>query len=324
MLVVRLEDPGLGLDDLAQCPEGDPLSIGQAAPVAPGDQVGPVVEGRAELGDEAALADPGLPHDGDELHRGLTLRAEEGLEQHRSLVLTSDERCVGRSLGLTDTATGVRRAPDRNRLGFPLGGHGLERLERDHALGRASRPLVDDDRSDGRGGLEARSRVDDVACDDSFPAFGARSQRDDGLARRDGGAHRDLEPLFPQLLDRVEDSERRADGALCVVLVRDGRAEDRHHRVSDELLHRSAEALDVDLHPLVVGPQGRANVLGVGAIRAVREADKVDEEHRDHFALLARRCLDHERFPACETEPSALGILLTTRGTDEHPRPLPT
>ena len=48
-----------------------------------------------------------------------------------------------------------------------------------------------------------------------------------------------------QLGDRVADRERRADRALGVVLVRDRRAEQRHHRVADELLHRAAVALEL-------------------------------------------------------------------------------
>ena len=70
--------------------------------MAPGDQVGPLVERRTKLGDEPALADPRLADDGDELHRRLALRAEEGLEEQRLLVLAADERRLGRGLGLTD------------------------------------------------------------------------------------------------------------------------------------------------------------------------------------------------------------------------------
>ncbi len=43
---VGLEDAGLGLDDLAQRPEGDPVAIGQAAALAPDDQLRPVVRRR--------------------------------------------------------------------------------------------------------------------------------------------------------------------------------------------------------------------------------------------------------------------------------------
>ena len=219
MLVVRLEDPGLGLDDLAQRPEGDALAVGQAAPVTPGGQLWPVVECGTELGDETALADPRLSDNGDELHRGLTLCAEERLEQHRQLVLAPDERCVGCGLGQTDSAPGVGGTPDLDRLRLPLRGNGVERLERDDAFRRTPRRLVDDDGAHRRGRLQARRGVDDVARDDALSTFRARTQGDDGLARRNCRAHGDVETVGTQLLDRLEDPERRADSALGIVLV---------------------------------------------------------------------------------------------------------
>jgi len=41
---IGLEDPRLRLDDLPQGPEGDGVSIGQAPPLAPTDEVGPVLD----------------------------------------------------------------------------------------------------------------------------------------------------------------------------------------------------------------------------------------------------------------------------------------
>ena len=51
--------------------------------------------------------------------------------------------------------------------------------------------------------------------------------------------------VLRELVDRVEDPQPRAHGALRIVLVRHGRAEDRHHGVADELLDRAAEPLDL-------------------------------------------------------------------------------
>ena len=221
MLVVRLQDPRFGLDDLSQRPERDALAVGQAAAVTPGDEIGPVVEGGAELGDEAALSDSGLADDGDELHGRLTLGAEERLEQERALVLPADERRLGRGLGLTDATAGMERAPDRDRLGLALGLDGLQRLEGDRVLGGAHRRLVDDHRTDRGGTLQTGGRVHDVAGDDSFTTLGARAECDDGLAGRHGATHSDIEPLRAQLLDRLQDPERRTHRPLGVVLVGD-------------------------------------------------------------------------------------------------------
>ncbi len=46
-------------------------------------------------------------------------------------------------------------------------------------------------------------------------------------------------------IDRVEDAERGAHGALRVVLVRDGHAEVRDDRVADVLLDGAAVALEL-------------------------------------------------------------------------------
>ena len=50
----------------------------------------------------------------------------------------------------------------------------------------------------------------------------------------------------------VADRERRPHRPLGVVLVRDRRAEERHHRVADELLDRSAETLELGAQMRVV------------------------------------------------------------------------
>ena len=60
---VALEDAGGGAHDLRERPEGDVRAERQAAALAPGDELGPVVEAAGELGEQAALADAGLADD---------------------------------------------------------------------------------------------------------------------------------------------------------------------------------------------------------------------------------------------------------------------
>ena len=67
--IVGLEDPGLGLDDLAQRPERHPIAIRQAATLAPGELRRPSLGMSEEFGDDPALSDPWLPDHGDELDR---------------------------------------------------------------------------------------------------------------------------------------------------------------------------------------------------------------------------------------------------------------
>ena len=83
------------------------------------------------------------------------------------------------------------------------------------------------------------------------PASGWASRRDERLAGRDPDAQ--LEPFLER---EVADRERSADGALGIVLVRGRRAEERHHRIADELLDGAAVALELGADALVVRAAG--------------------------------------------------------------------
>ena len=90
--------------------------------------------------------------------------------------------------------------------------------------------------------LDARGGVDEVARDHPL-ALGA--ERDRRLAGQHAGAGAQVgAPSSWPSADRGDQVERGADRALGVVLLRDRRAPDGHHRVADELLDRAAVALD--------------------------------------------------------------------------------
>jgi hypothetical protein len=72
---VGLKDPALGLDDLAEGPEGDPFAVRQAAALAPPDQPRPLIDVVEKLGAETALADPRLADQRDQLARDRPLGA---------------------------------------------------------------------------------------------------------------------------------------------------------------------------------------------------------------------------------------------------------
>ena len=88
---------------------------------------------------------------------------------------------------------------------------------------------------------------------------------------------------------RGDEVERGPDGALGVVLLRDRRAPDRHHRVADELLDRAAVALDDAPGRVEVAGEQLADVLGVAPLGERREADEVGEQDGDEPALGGRR-----------------------------------
>ena len=82
----------------------------------------------------------------------------------------------------------------------------------------------------------------------------------------------------PSSTREVADRERRSDSPLGIVLVCRRRAEERHHRVADELLDRAAVPFELGADALVVRPENRLDVLRVERLRARREADEVAEE----------------------------------------------
>ena len=96
--------------------------------------------------------------------------------------------------------------------------------------------------------------------------------------------------------------ERRADGPLGVVLLRDRCAPHRHDGVADELLDRAAVALDHGARRVEVAREELAHVLGVPALRECgREADEVGEEDGDEPALGSGRSGDRRLRTASPT-----------------------
>ena len=89
-----------------------------------------------------------------------------------------------------------------------------------------------------------------------------------------------------ELRDGGDEVERRADGALGVVLVRDRRAPDGHHRVADELLDRAAVALDQRGGRSRSSAESSSRVSSASrSSEARREADQVGEEDGDEPPL---------------------------------------
>ena len=122
-----------------------------------------------------------------------------------------------------------------------------------------------------------------------------------------------------QLLDGVAGGERGSHRALGVVLVGDGRAENGHDRIADELLHGAAEALDLRAQARVVRGEHRAHVLRVELLGPPCEAHEVGEEDRHDLAFLASlRLLPLERRAAIHAEARAVRILVPARPAVSH------
>ena len=122
-----------------------------------------------------------------------------------------------------------------------------------------------------------------------------------------------------QLGDSRLDGQRRPNGSLRVVLVGGRGAEQGHHRITDELLHRPPEALQLSPEPLVVGGQQPADVLNIQALGSTGEADQVAEQHTDPLALLPPRAGGGDQGRAADPAESEPGrVVLTATGADRH------
>ena len=144
-----------------------------------------------------------------------------------------------------------------DRLGLAFRLHRGRFGELDRVARRPVRRLVDEHAVDRRGALQAGCRVDDVARGHAFAGARLRVEPHERLTRRDPHAKLEL------VLEReLPDRERGAHGSLGVVLVRDGSAEQRHHRVADELLDGAAVVLELGAKALVVGPSSASTSSG--------------------------------------------------------------
>src|SRR5205085_11230343 len=112
----------------------------------------------------------------------------------------------------------------------------------------AVRRLAYQDAVDRSSRLQPRRRVDHVSRGHSLSALGTSVEVDEGFACIDGDSHLDVLVVARPVADR----NRRTHRALWVILVRDRRTEQRHHRIADELLYRAAEPFELAPQALVV------------------------------------------------------------------------
>ncbi len=283
--LLLLEDPGTHPHHLSERPVRHPVPVREAATPVPPEGIRQPVDVLLELPGESRLADAGDPHHRDELRLPFLGAGVKELLDEPQLAVASDEGRLepDRLLRTAPGGGDAERAVERNRLRLSLqlvlhGG-----LVRDRGLGRPPRRRADEDGTRLGRGLDARGRVDQVAGDHPLP-LGA--DRDRGLAgqhsRPDGQARIEL----GHGRDEVESGPHRPFG---VVLVRDRRPPDGHHRVADELLDRPAVQRDQPPAGLEVAGEHLPGVLGVAALGRGGEADEIREQHRDELALRGRR-----------------------------------
>jgi hypothetical protein len=202
---------------------------------------------------------------------------------HRALVRTREQLELGgaphhrRRIAAAD-ASGHRPQPVRGqRLGLPLRLDRRQELGVDGVADESVRLLADQYLTGSRGLLEPGRDVDGVACGERAGPAG------DDLAGVDADPNVDLHP--------VAQLERRPNGTQRIVLVNDRDAEDRHHRVADELLDRAAVPLDRGACDVEVAAHDRPQCLRIDALAERSRAADVAEEDGHRLPLLPwRRC----------------------------------
>ena len=203
-------------------------------------------EASLELCDEARLANSGLA--GDRGDRATSFAdAVKQRAQCGQLLLAPDERRHSACRGF---CAGAHDAEGAHGFARPLRLEVAERVELEQPADFVRRRPPDHQIAHG---LQVHGNVAGVAERVGEDVRRRVAGRDHDRACVDGNACGELDSVCSCDLgavvgERFVDREGRADGALGVVLVRHGRAEERQDAVAGQLRDRSAEALDLLAH----------------------------------------------------------------------------
>lgn len=237
---VALEDSRLGLDNFAERPERDTVTVWKTAALTPRDQLLIGIDDPGELVNDPRLPDSRDADQSDQLWLALLARALEGLRKETKLSLSPDQDAA---LGLlhihADPRARPHHLPHRHWLGLALGINRLVLPIRDYPLGRTKRRLPHQDAVDRRRRLHARRRVEHIARSQVLPPSRPRPQDHQRLTR----VHRHPHVQIRLLAHPLFDPQCRPHRALRVILVRQRHAKQSHHRVTDELLDRATKTL---------------------------------------------------------------------------------
>jgi hypothetical protein len=250
---------------------------------------------------EPALAGARLGHHTHDLALTGEGTRERGLERGQLVGPSHEAREPARARDVearADRATAFEhRDPQRDREPLDREGPELAQLEpaRDEPCGRL--------RHAGRPGLgqllHALRDPDHRALGRVVHAQVVADLADHDVARVQPHAHREREPaldaqgvgIAAQLVPQVE---RGVAGALCVVLVRDGRPEQRHDPVARVLVDRALEAVDPVGEDLEEAVQDAVPRLGIHRLGQLQRALHVGEQDGHLLALALERGLRRE------------------------------
>ena len=252
---------------------------------------------------EPALADTGVAVEEDELRPIASARHLEHVAQRVDLVVAADERRASTGPAATRWGEHTSRAVRLDRFVAAPDGQQPERFVLDTLTRRGVGRRADDHLAGIGDGLEALCGVDDVA---HHRRFAARAHRaDEHLTGVDPDPHlHGNADLLGDQGQRLVHPQGGSHRPLGVVLVCDGRPEERDDLVTDDLVEPSTEGrevLDEAFEALVDEP---LHLLGIGGLGIVGEADEVGHHDGDEATFLGG---DDESLPALGAEPRTIG-----------------
>ena len=292
---VAVDYPTAGADDLAERPEHDARAVRQAAAGVERGCVGAVTEPPLELAQHARLAHAGLSHERDQVWDAVALDPLVYRLQGGQLVVPPDQRRLARRRRAPHRLLGghAHGLPRRNGLRLALELERLECLVAHGGHGGSHRALANGHAAGPRRALQPGGHVHGVAGHRVAGTHGAGEH----LAGVHAHAQVEVDAGREALVHLVHGglhAEAGAHGALGVVLVRHGRAEDRHHVVADVLVDGAAVALDLLAEPHQGAVDERLHGLWVHALGHGGVAGQVGEED-GHLAAFLRRLLVRPR-----------------------------
>ena len=281
--VLLFEDAGPAAHHLRQRPERDPVAVCHTSAPMPPRVGSQAVDVLLEFPRQPRLPDAANARHGHEMGSPFgRRRMEQVLDQARLRVATGERRLdlVGPHAA-SDQADDASGSPQLDRLGLSLELVDTGILVDDRGLGGMPGRFPDKDRPNWRSRLDPGRGVHEIA---GHHPLSARAHGDRCLPGQDPGTGAQIcDPnLFPQCGDGGREVEGRADRPLGVVLVGGGRAPDCHDGIADELLDRSAIALDELAAGLKVTRQQVSNLLSIPALAHAGEPDQVGEQDRNH------------------------------------------
>jgi hypothetical protein len=253
-------------------------------------------DGSGQLVDQPRLPDARLADQRDHAAASGARRRERAVHRHELVAPSGEPReaAVRRPLEARAQRTGAEELVETHRTADAPDLRRPEIAEREEAVRQRLRPIAHEDRAGGGEGLEPLRDADRVADRIVVRTADVRARGPhDDLAGVDADADGERQPaLLPQPLrppaDVLLHAQRRVEGALGMVLVRDRRAEEREDAVAARVGHPAVVAVHGVRHHGEGGVDDAARVLGVEAIDQLHRPLDVGEQRGDGLALARR------------------------------------